>query len=71
LFNHHIEQWINDCKRLNIPIKGATAKVAIQKFYNLLEEAHMEFKCPKFSNEAFLDALAEFIIGDDQVHIVD
>jgi hypothetical protein len=54
---------------LKIPITAAAAKAAVQKYRNLPEENTLEKERPQYSKAAFMDALVEFVIGNDQVCI--
>jgi hypothetical protein len=67
LFKHHIGDWVKACDDLKIIIHGADARLAVQKFKNLPMPTDLEADRPEFSKDAFTDALAEFVVGDDQV----
>ena len=67
LFKHHIGDWVKACDDLKIPIHGADARVAVRKFKNLPMPTDLEADRPEYSKEAFTDALAEFVVADDQV----
>jgi hypothetical protein len=69
LVKYHIEQWVHACQNLKIPIQGTDAKLAIQRFKNLPEPTDLEAGRPQYSKDAFVNALAEFVVGDDQVCI--
>ena len=67
LFTEHIEQWSNSCKDLKISITAKGALEAIRKFNNQPLQASSESdERPEYSKEAFIDAIVEFIVGDDQ-----
>lgn len=67
LFGEHIEQWVTSCDDLKIEITAAAAKAAIRSFHNLPADSPLDSKRPQYSKKAFIDALVEFIVGDDQV----
>ena len=69
LFTDHIEQWVSICDDLKIPITAAGALPSVRKFRNEPADAStpLESECPEYSKAAFVDALVEFIVGDDQV----
>ncbi len=73
LISDHLEEWVDGCDQLGITITAQAALAPV--------EAYRLHKCdappaassgqsqshPEFSNEAFADAITEFIIADDQV----
>lgn len=70
----HVNTWISSCTELNINI---TAK-AVQSTVNAYRRKYEGFSqptegngaehiCQTYSQEAFLDALVDFIVSDDQV----
>jgi hypothetical protein len=66
LFKHHIADWVKACDDKKIEIRGSAALSAVRRFRNL-PDSDLEANHPTYSKEAFVDALAEFVIGDDQV----
>ena len=60
---------MSSCDDLSIEITAVAARAAIQKFHNLPPETLLESDHPEYSKEAFVDALVEFIVRDDQVYI--
>jgi hypothetical protein len=62
----HIDKWIAECKRLGIQI---TAKEAVETIaaYQGVAPNHQASSRPQFTQERFIDAIAEFIIATDQV----
>ena len=54
LARFHLDKWIEHCNKEGIPTRWKETEAAVHSY-------------KKFSNEAFVDALAEFIIQDDQV----
>lgn len=69
LYTHHIGEWVNACEAQNIQIQGADAQHAVRKFKHLPEPTNLETVRPQYSKENFVSALAEFVVGDDQVCI--
>jgi len=69
LVNFHLEEWAHACQSLKIPIHGADAKLAIRKFKNMPEPTDLEAGRPQYSKDAFVNAIADFVVGDDQVCI--
>ena len=69
LFTDHIEQWVSTCDDLKIPITAVGALPSVRKFRNEPADAStpLESERPEYSKAAFVDALVEFIVGDDQV----
>jgi len=67
LFKHHIGDWVKACDDLQIKIYGTNARLAVQRFKNLPPPTDMEADSPEYSKEAFIDALTEFVVADDQV----
>ena len=60
---------MSSCDNLSIEITAVAAHAAIQKFCNLPPKTPLESDRPEYSKEAFVDALVEFIVRNDQVHI--
>jgi hypothetical protein len=74
LFEHHLDVWVAGCDQLNIPIKAKEAKPFVDDYRARKEHTAAGASDPKpqekrteFSQEAFVDAIVEFIVGDDQV----
>ncbi|THH19265.1 hypothetical protein EUX98_g8810 [Antrodiella citrinella] len=77
LLSEHLELWVDGCDRLNIEITAKKAQTAVEQYrqkkgqdsVNMqrsgLESERPEEKTP-FSREAFVEALTEFVIADDQ-----
>ena len=62
----HIDRWIAECERLGIQI---TAKEAVETIaaYQGVAPDYQTSSRPQFTQERFVDAIAEFIIASDQV----
>jgi hypothetical protein len=69
LFTDHLEQWVSSCDQLNIPITAKAALPQVHKFRNEPADTPLESERPEYSKNAFVDALIEFIVGDDQVSV--
>ncbi|KAK7041156.1 hypothetical protein R3P38DRAFT_2512241, partial [Favolaschia claudopus] len=73
IYTEHPDEWITGCARLNIQIIANEAQPAIQEYkrrqghLSSNAEAAAQIKGRRlFSHEAFVDAIVEFIVGDDQ-----
>ena len=67
LFSDHIEEWSTACDSLKIPVIAPIAVEAIRKFCNEPISTQLEAERPEYSKEAFIDAIVDFVVGDDQV----
>ena len=72
LFEHHIDSWIEGCDKLRIPITAKEAQRAVTDYRRRKGQANTnstENAKPgrPFSQEAFVDAIVEFVVSDDQV----
>ena len=81
LHNHlaieHLEEWVDSCGQFNIKISGKEAKVLVANLQQRHGKHVQEPAVPgewqgrqPYSNEAFIDAIVAWIVGDDQVHLV-
>jgi hypothetical protein len=66
-YNHHLMEWVTACDDLKIQISGTAAQEKVREFKNLPKDSELESSRPSYSKEAFVDALTEFVVGDDQV----
>jgi hypothetical protein len=64
---HHVADWVTACEDAKIPIRGSKGQAAARKFHRLPPATNLETDRPKFSKEAFVDALTEYVVGDDLV----
>jgi hypothetical protein len=64
LFSFHIDQWVTCCDDLKI---SKDALAAVCKFWDEPPETLMESEHPEYTKEGFVEALLEFVIGDDLV----
>jgi len=71
LFSHHLALWVEACDRFKIPITASSALPHVRAYRQSAGMApppsERPENVPKFSNKAFIDAIVEFIIADDQV----
>ena len=58
--------WIAECKRLGIEIKAKEAVETIAAYQGVTSN-HQALPRPQFTQERFIDAIAEFIVATDQV----
>ena len=67
----HNVLWVQGCDRLGIPIKTDAGLAAAERIQGALPGEHRRKDIParQFSNTAFVDAIVEYIIGDDMVFI--
>jgi hypothetical protein len=66
LANVHIEDWVTACDRLHIPITAQGVEEAVKDFRKD-PTIKTQAERAQYSKEAFVDAIVEFIVGDDQV----
>jgi hypothetical protein len=74
LYEHHIEAWVEGCDRLKYQIKAQEALPYVNEYRARKQGKTGTAPNPEpdknrqnFSQEAFVDALVEFIVSDDQV----
>lgn len=77
LATEHLEEWVDSCGQFNIKISGKEAKVLVANLWQRCGEHVQEPAVPgewqgrqPYSNEAFIDAIVAWIVGDDQVRLV-
>jgi len=68
LFTQHSKEWASECERLQLKIRAKDALEAIAKFQGTTAESLTEQR-PRFTQESFINALAEFIVASDQVYL--
>jgi hypothetical protein len=66
LFLYHRDDWIKMCDELGIEIKSSAIQRAINENGIIEDRGHPR---QPFSNENFVDALVEFIVGNDMVSV--
>ena len=67
LYNDHLEQWVTACDDLEIEITAQAAIPFVKKFRQEPADTPLESEHPEYTKEAFVEAMIEFIVGDDQV----
>lgn len=71
LLNKHKDDWFVACTQLSIKVGGKDAKAAyavwLGKYQSESSVKDTSGPRPKYSPEAFVDAIAELIAGDDLV----
>jgi hypothetical protein len=75
LVDCHIDLWISSCDQLKIPITAKTVQDAVCDYRMRQGQAHTQSSSTDsstpsrspFSQEAFVNAVMNFIIADDQV----
>ena len=67
LFTDHVAEWAKSCEDLHIPITSIAAINAIRKFCKEPAATPLESERPQYAKEAFIDAIVDFVVGDDQV----
>jgi hypothetical protein len=71
LFDNHIDLWVTGCDKLKIPITARSAQQPVAEYRE--RQGFIAMNVPEsdtrrpFSHEAFVDAIARFIVADDQV----
>ncbi|KAJ7763564.1 hypothetical protein DFH07DRAFT_738672, partial [Mycena maculata] len=72
LYENHLDVWVAGCDQLKINIKAKEAKPYVDD-YRARKQTTAGASEPEppeprtqFSQEAFVDAIVEFIVGDDQ-----
>lgn len=77
MLKDHLEIWVNSCDQLDIAIGGQKFQDAAKKFRqqrgedgsNGTEYTQPDANShPQYSPEAFVDAIMDFIVGDNQVN---
>ena len=67
LAGDHIEEWVTSCDNLDIKITAEGVLPAVHKFHTQPEPTSLEGECQEYTKEAFVEAVLEFIVGDDLV----
>ena len=63
----HIEGWVTGCDNLGIKITAEGVMPAVRKFRAQPEPTSLEGEHQEYTKEAFVEAILEFIVGDDLV----
>ena len=68
LFKKHKADWFKACKDFGLQVSGTEYQTAFAEYFSLPQTSPTDDKSqPKFSPEAFVNALVEFVVGDDLV----
>ena len=67
LAGDHIEEWVTSCDNLDIKITAEGVLPAVRKFRAQPEPTSLEGERQEYTKEAFVEAVLEFIVGDDLV----
>lgn len=67
LYSVHLDEWVTTCDQLHIPINSNAAAEYVRNFRNEPPSTSLESERPEYSKEAFIDAIVDFVVGDDQV----
>src|SRR6202012_2711326 len=66
LLNRHAQEWVEACQEQNIALRGKEGEEALAKVSGVPVNRQAEARTP-FTQDNFLDALVQFIVGTDQV----
>lgn len=72
LCKFHLDDWVDECDKHGYKITAKEAQAAVDSYRRRKGQTRAQTSAnpgprKKYSNEAFVDALAKFIIADDQV----
>lgn len=73
LVDRHLGTWVVVCDKLRLPIVAPAVQTAVNNYRQRQGTYHMDDGTPQsrpFTQEAFVDAIMEFIIADDQVSLL-
>ncbi len=66
LLKNHVDEWVSGCKELNIVPRGKEGEEAMAKVMGLPVQ-HLAEARELFSQQAFINALVQFIVAPNQV----
>jgi hypothetical protein len=66
LLTRHAQEWVEACQEKNIALRGKEGEEALAKVSGVPVNRQAEARVP-FTQDNFLDALVQFIVGTDQV----
>ena len=66
LLKSHMNEWVSECKKLNIVSRGKEGKKAITMVLGLPVQ-HLAEGCVPFNQQSFTNALVQFIVATNQV----
>ena len=69
LLNRHAQEWVEACQEQNIALRGKEGEEALAKVSGVPVNHQAEAWAP-FTQDNFLDALVQFIVGTDQVFLL-
>lgn len=69
LFSNHIDEWVTACDQAQIKITASAAAEAVRQFRKEPASTQSESEQPPYSKEAFIDAIVDFVVGDDLVSV--
>ena len=75
LANEHIELWVSICDQKGIKITASTVKRQVEAYCTAcgqpLEDSESKSGATwqKYSQKAFVDAVVEWVVVDNQVHL--
>jgi len=72
LCNEHLGPWVEGCDKFNIPIVAQTFQARVDEYRKQNGSTQARTEDPTlptraYSREAFIDAIVEWIVADDQV----
>jgi len=67
LYSVHLDEWVTTCDQLHIRITSKAAAEHVRNFRKEPAPTSLESERPEYSKEAFIDAIVDFVVGDDQV----
>jgi len=75
LYKFHLDKWVAECDKLNIKITAKDAQSVVDSYRQRKGQVSKQENADlgphkKYSPEAFVDALVEFIVVDDQVSVL-
>jgi len=75
LYKLHLDKWVAECDKLGIKITAKDAQSVVDSYRQRKGQIPKQENADlgphkKYSPEAFVDALVEFIVVDDQVSVL-
>ena len=67
----HINTWVSICKQKGITIEAKVIAKKLDAYHNTHDQSVKQDNgttCQKYSREAFVNVIVEWIVTDDQVH---
>lgn len=66
LLSHHADEWVQECKTLQVNLRGKEGEEALAKTTGVSVEHQGEARVP-FTQDNFVNGLVQFIVATDQV----